>query len=214
MTKLPSQPAILSTHLLQKFIVNVNCRMDRSYRKPYVCLSFNFLKQCSANGTCLTSVGMSPPSDFYERVKFFLTHIVIHVTLLYSEEIRNTQCYFDFSISQAHLSFAPSYDYHSPLTSPLTPPLPIEPTPQIGNYYQYKPIAFFALVVAVAVTVVFAQAPCCCDLVKQRKKLLNFQTNYPTNLSPLPFKACSERIIDFYFLAFTTFLDENVWPPF
>ena len=29
----------------------------------------------------------------------------------------------------------------------------------------YKPIAFFALLVAVAVTVVVAQAPYCCDLV-------------------------------------------------
>ena len=79
MTKLPSQPAILSTHLLHEFIVNVKCRMDRSYRKPYICLSFNFMKQYSANGTCLTSVSMSPPSDFFERVKFSLTHIVIHV---------------------------------------------------------------------------------------------------------------------------------------
>ena len=37
--------AILFTHLLHEFIVNVNCRMDWSYRKPYICLSFNFLKQ-------------------------------------------------------------------------------------------------------------------------------------------------------------------------
>ena len=99
MTKLPSQPAILSAHLLHEFIVNVKCRMDRSYRKPYICLSFNFLKQYSANGTCLTSVSMSPPSDFYERVKFFLTHIVIHVAHSYSEEIRNTHVIL---ISQSH----------------------------------------------------------------------------------------------------------------
>ena len=50
--------AILYTQLLHEFMVNVKCRMDWSYRKPYVCLSFNFLKQYSANGTCLTSVNM------------------------------------------------------------------------------------------------------------------------------------------------------------
>ena len=50
--------AILYTKLLHEFMVNVKCRMDWSYRKPYVCLSFNFLKQYSANGTCLTSVNM------------------------------------------------------------------------------------------------------------------------------------------------------------
>ena len=37
--------AILFTHLLHEFIVNVNCRMDWSCRKPYICLSLNFLKQ-------------------------------------------------------------------------------------------------------------------------------------------------------------------------
>ena len=37
--------AILFTHLLHGFIVNVNCRMDWSCRKPYICLSLNFLKQ-------------------------------------------------------------------------------------------------------------------------------------------------------------------------
>ena len=37
--------------------------------------------------------------------------------------------------------------------------------------------------------------------------------NSLTTLSPFPFKACSERIIAFYFLAFTTFPDENFWPP-
>ena len=31
-----------------------------------------------------------------------------------------------------------------------------------------------------------------------------------TSLSPFPFKACSERIIAFYFLALTTFSDENI----
>ena len=46
--------AILSTHSVHEFIVNVMSRMDWSYRKPYICLSFDFLKQCSANGTCLT----------------------------------------------------------------------------------------------------------------------------------------------------------------
>ena len=51
--------AILSTHLLHGFIVNVKCRMDDFiYRKTNICLSFNFLKQYSANGTCWTSVNM------------------------------------------------------------------------------------------------------------------------------------------------------------
>lgn len=50
--------AIISTHLIHEFTVNVKWRMDWSYRKPYVCLPFNFLKQYSANGTYLTSVNM------------------------------------------------------------------------------------------------------------------------------------------------------------
>ena len=48
--------AILSTYLIHEFIVNVKCRMDRSHRKPYICLSYDCLMQYSANGTCLTSV--------------------------------------------------------------------------------------------------------------------------------------------------------------
>ena len=32
--------------------------MDWSYRKPYICLSFNFWKQYPADGICLTSVNM------------------------------------------------------------------------------------------------------------------------------------------------------------
>ena len=36
--------------------------------------------------------------------------------------------------------------------------------------------------------------------------------NSLTSLSPFPFKACSERIIDFYFLALTTFSEETFWP--
>ena len=43
--------ATLSTFLLHEFIVNVKCRMDGSHRKPYICLSCNFLIQYSANGT-------------------------------------------------------------------------------------------------------------------------------------------------------------------
>ena len=50
--------AILSTYLIHEFLVNVKCRMDGSHRKPYICLSFDFLIQYSANGTCLTSVSM------------------------------------------------------------------------------------------------------------------------------------------------------------
>ena len=38
--------------------------------------------------------------------------------------------------------------------------------------------------------------------------------NSLTSLSPFPFKACSERIIDFYCLALKTFPDEKFWPPF
>ena len=41
--------AILSTCLIHEFLVNVNCRMDGSHRKPYICLSFDFLIQYSAN---------------------------------------------------------------------------------------------------------------------------------------------------------------------
>ena len=37
--------AILSTYLIHEFIVNVKCRMDGSHRKPYICLSFDFLIQ-------------------------------------------------------------------------------------------------------------------------------------------------------------------------
>ena len=68
--------AILSAHLLHEVIVNVKCRMDWSYRKPS-CLSVNFFKQYSANGTCLTSVNMSPPFDLFEKVKFSLIHTEI-----------------------------------------------------------------------------------------------------------------------------------------
>ena len=34
-----------------------------------------------------------------------------------------------------------------------------------------------------------------------------------TSLSPFPFKAYSERIIDFHFLALREFLDKKFWPP-
>ena len=50
--------AILSTYLIHQFIVNVKCRMDGSHRKPCICLSFDFLIQYSASGTCLTSLSM------------------------------------------------------------------------------------------------------------------------------------------------------------
>ena len=50
--------AILSTYLIHEFLVNVKCRMDGSHRKPYICLSFDFLIQYSANGTCLTLVNI------------------------------------------------------------------------------------------------------------------------------------------------------------
>ena len=67
----------LATHLLHNFIVNLKYTRDWSNRKPHICLSFNFWRQYSANGTCLTSVNMqkymSPSPDFFERVKFSLT---------------------------------------------------------------------------------------------------------------------------------------------
>ena len=50
--------ANLYTYKIHEFLVNVKCRMDGSHRKPYICLSFDFLIQYSANGTCLTSVSM------------------------------------------------------------------------------------------------------------------------------------------------------------
>ena len=37
--------------------------------------------------------------------------------------------------------------------------------------------------------------------------------NSLTSLSPFPFKACSERIIDFHFLALTKLSDKKFWPP-
>ena len=49
---------ILSTNLLHEFITNVKHRMDWSYRKPYICLSFNFWKQYPPDGICLTPVNM------------------------------------------------------------------------------------------------------------------------------------------------------------
>ena len=39
--------ANLSTYLIHEFIVNVKWRMDGSHRKPYICLSFDFLIQYS-----------------------------------------------------------------------------------------------------------------------------------------------------------------------
>ena len=65
--------AILSTYLIHEFLVNVKCRMDGSHRKPFICLSFDFLVQYSANGTCLLNFGeyariCRPPSGFFARV--------------------------------------------------------------------------------------------------------------------------------------------------
>ena len=37
--------SVSGTHLLHELIVNAKHRMDWSYRKPYICLSFNFWKQ-------------------------------------------------------------------------------------------------------------------------------------------------------------------------
>ena len=49
---------ILATHLLHDFIVNVKHWMDWSYRKPYICLSYNFWKQYPTDGIWLTSVNI------------------------------------------------------------------------------------------------------------------------------------------------------------
>ena len=54
---------ILTTYLLHELIVNVKHRMDWSYRKPYICLSFNFWKQYLADGICLSSVNMQKYVD-------------------------------------------------------------------------------------------------------------------------------------------------------
>ena len=54
--------AILSTYLLHEY---PQCKVQNG-----LIFSFNFLKQYSTNGTCLTSVNMSPSSHFFERVKF------------------------------------------------------------------------------------------------------------------------------------------------
>ena len=65
---------ILATHLLHEFIVNVKHRMDWSYRKRYICLSFNSGKQYPSDGICLTQVNMQKYVtylyDFFERVRF------------------------------------------------------------------------------------------------------------------------------------------------
>ena len=58
---------ILATHLLYEFIVNVKHRMDWSYRKPCICVSFlNFWKQYPADGICLTSVSHLPLTSMKE----------------------------------------------------------------------------------------------------------------------------------------------------
>ena len=61
----PQSPTtiILTTYRLHELIVNVKHRMDWSYRKPYICLSFNFWKQYLADGICLTSVNMQKYVD-------------------------------------------------------------------------------------------------------------------------------------------------------
>ena len=68
-------------HLLHEFIVNVKHRMDWSYRKRYICLSFNSGKQYPSDGICLTSVNMQKYVtylyDFFERVRFSLTYTEI-----------------------------------------------------------------------------------------------------------------------------------------
>ena len=72
---------ILATHLLHEFIVNVKHRMDWSYRKRYICLSFNSGKQYPSDGICLTWVNMQKYVtylyDFFERVRFSLTYTEI-----------------------------------------------------------------------------------------------------------------------------------------
>ena len=72
---------ILATHLLHEFIVNVKHRMDWSYRKRYICLSFNSGKQYPSDGICLTQVNMQKYVtylyDFFERVRFSLTYTEI-----------------------------------------------------------------------------------------------------------------------------------------
>ena len=72
---------ILATHLLHEFIVNVKHRMDWSYRKRYIYLSFNSGKQYLSDGICLTSVNMQKYVtylyDFFDRVRFSLTYTEI-----------------------------------------------------------------------------------------------------------------------------------------
>ena len=66
------------SQLVQEFLVNVKCRMDGSHRKPYICLSFDFLIQYSTNGTCLTLVSMqkyvTSLSGFFELHLISLTY--------------------------------------------------------------------------------------------------------------------------------------------
>ena len=47
-----------------EFIHSVKWRIHWPYRKPYICLLFNFLKQYSVHRTCLTSVSIC----MYQRI--------------------------------------------------------------------------------------------------------------------------------------------------
>ena len=60
---MPKLLAILSTHLLHEFIDRERkVQNGRSYRKAYICLSFNFFKQYSANGMYMSNFCEYVPS--------------------------------------------------------------------------------------------------------------------------------------------------------
>ena len=72
---------ILATHLLHEFIVNVKHRMDWSYRKPYICLSFNFWKQYPTDGIWLTSGNMQ---------KYVISHWLLWKRPIFLDLYRNS----------------------------------------------------------------------------------------------------------------------------
>ena len=68
-------------HLLHEFIVNVKHRMDWSYRKPYICLSFNFWKQYPTDGIWLTSGNMQ---------KYVISHWLLWKRPIFLDLYRNS----------------------------------------------------------------------------------------------------------------------------
>lgn len=72
-----------------EFIHSVKWRIHWPYRKPYICLLFNFLKQYSAHRTCLTSVSICTKefltwgnSESRKKKKFMIVEFHFRLTSL------------------------------------------------------------------------------------------------------------------------------------